>query len=80
MPGTQRAWMGTCSTVPSDIWTSLTSLSFSSGTQRPSPRWPAWSGTKRAEDRVVTFLRLSKPIGRWLKRNVGPSTHPDPRR
>jgi len=44
--------------------------------------WPpgAWLGTKRAEDRVVTFLRQSKPIGRWLSKNVGPSTLPDPRR
>lgn len=38
--------------------------------------WPAaaWLGTKRAEDKVVTFLRLSKPIGAWLDTNVGPST------
>lgn len=40
--------------------------------------WPAasWLGTKRAEDRVVTFLRLSQPIGGWLRTNVGPSTLP----
>jgi len=41
--------------------------------------WPAgaWLGTKRAQDRVVTFFRLSKPIGAWLTKNVGPSTLPD---
>ena len=41
--------------------------------------WPAgaWLGTKRAEDRIVAFFRLSKPIGGWLMKNVGPSTRPD---
>lgn len=40
--------------------------------------WPAgpWLGTKRAKDRLVEFLRDSKPITAWLDRNVGPSTVP----
>jgi uncharacterized protein (TIGR02453 family) len=44
--------------------------------------WPAgaWLGTKRAKDRVVEFLRASKPIVRWLEANVGPSTLPPQRR
>jgi uncharacterized protein (TIGR02453 family) len=33
-----------------------------------------WLGTKRAEDRIVKFLQLSRPIGGWLDKNVGPST------
>jgi uncharacterized protein (TIGR02453 family) len=37
--------------------------------------WPAgaWLGTRRAKDRVVTFLRRSKPLNEWLRTNVGPS-------
>ncbi len=37
--------------------------------------WPAgaWLGTKRAKDRVVEFLRLSKPLSDWLRTNVGAS-------
>jgi len=40
--------------------------------------WPpgAWLGTRRAKDRVVDFLRLSKPLGDWLKTHVGPSDLP----
>jgi uncharacterized protein (TIGR02453 family) len=41
--------------------------------------WPAgaWLGTKRAKDRVVEFLELSRPLGDWLRSNVGPSTVPE---
>ena len=41
--------------------------------------WPAgaWLGTKRAKDRIVEFLGLSKPLVRWLHANVGPSTMPE---
>jgi uncharacterized protein (TIGR02453 family) len=41
--------------------------------------WPAgpWLGTKKAKDRVVEFLERSKPLGAWLKANVGPSTLPE---
>lgn len=44
--------------------------------------WPAgpWLGTKRAKDRVVEFLRLSRPIDGWLRTHVGPSTLPEQRR
>ena len=37
--------------------------------------WPvaAWLGTAKAKDRVVTFLRDSKPIQAWLDTHVGPS-------
>jgi len=44
--------------------------------------WPAgaWLGTKRAKDRVVEFLRLSRPLSEWLGTNVGPSTLPERRR
>src|SRR5436305_10593266 len=40
--------------------------------------WPpgAWLGTRKAKDRVVDFLRLSKPLNDWLKARVGPSTLP----
>jgi uncharacterized protein (TIGR02453 family) len=40
--------------------------------------WPAgaWLGTRKAKDRVVEFLELSKPLTAWLKTNVGPSTLP----
>lgn len=40
----------------------------------------AWLGTQRAKDRVVEFLRLSKPVGDWLKTYVGPSDLPERRR
>lgn len=44
--------------------------------------WPtgAWLGTVRAKDRIVEFLGLSRPLGRWLEANVGPSTQPERRR
>ena len=44
--------------------------------------WPAaaWLGTRRAEDRVVEFFRLSKPLNEWLRKHVGPSTLPERRR
>jgi uncharacterized protein (TIGR02453 family) len=37
--------------------------------------WPvgAWLGTRRAKDRVVTFLGLSRPLNQWLRTNVGSS-------
>ena len=46
-------------------------------------QWPvgAWLGTRKAKDRVVAFLRASKPVNDWLDVNVGESTlPPDPRR
>lgn len=41
--------------------------------------WPAgaWLGTKRAKDKVVEILRLSRPLGDWLRTNVGSSTLPE---
>jgi uncharacterized protein (TIGR02453 family) len=41
--------------------------------------WPAgaWLGTRRAKDRVVEFLRQSKPIMQWLNTHVGSSTLPE---
>jgi uncharacterized protein (DUF2461 family) len=41
--------------------------------------WPAgpWLGTKRAKDRLVEFLKSSRPITRWLQTNVGPSALPE---
>lgn len=41
--------------------------------------WPpeAWLGTRKAKDRVVEFLRLSKPLNGWLQSHVGPSTLPE---
>jgi uncharacterized protein (TIGR02453 family) len=41
--------------------------------------WPAgaWLGTRRAKDRVVEVLRLSRPLAGWLRTNVGPSTLPE---
>ncbi len=41
--------------------------------------WPAaaWLGTRRAKDRITGFFELSRPIGRWLAKNVGPSTLPE---
>jgi uncharacterized protein (TIGR02453 family) len=37
--------------------------------------WPAgpWLGTRRAKDRVVKFLGLSRPLTEWLHTNVGAS-------
>jgi len=42
-------------------------------------QWPAgkWLGTAKAKDRVVNFLRSSKPIMDWLHTNVGPSDLPN---
>ncbi|HEY7756256.1 MAG TPA: DUF2461 domain-containing protein [Actinomycetota bacterium] len=44
--------------------------------------WPAaaWLGTPRAKDRVVDFFRTSRPLGDWLRANVGASTLPERRR
>lgn len=44
--------------------------------------WPAgaWLGTRRAKDRVVEFLTLSRPLGHWLRTSVRPSTLPERRR
>ncbi len=37
--------------------------------------WPAgaWLGTTGAKDRVVTFLRTTRPLSDWLATQVGPS-------
>jgi uncharacterized protein (TIGR02453 family) len=37
-------------------------------------QWPAgpWLGTRRAEDRIVEFFELSKPLVAWLRTSVGP--------
>jgi uncharacterized protein (TIGR02453 family) len=46
-------------------------------------QWPvaAWLGTAKVKDRVVEFLRASRPLMKWLDANVGPTTlEPDPRR
>ncbi|HXJ70013.1 MAG TPA: DUF2461 domain-containing protein [Verrucomicrobiae bacterium] len=40
----------------------------------------AWLSTKKAKDRVVTFLEDSKPLMTWLHRHVGGSTMPEHRR
>jgi uncharacterized protein (DUF2461 family) len=42
-------------------------------------QWPvgAWLGTAKAKDRVVEFLRTSKPVNDWLDANVGESELPD---
>lgn len=44
--------------------------------------WPAgaWLGTRKAKDRVVEFLKASRPLNDWLRANVGESTLPDRRR
>lgn len=41
--------------------------------------WPVapWLGTARARDRVVAFLRASRPVHDWLDTHVGPSTTPN---
>ena len=38
--------------------------------------WPpaAWLGTAAAKHRIVEFLRVSRPLRRWLDDNVGPSS------
>jgi uncharacterized protein (TIGR02453 family) len=38
--------------------------------------WPvaAWLGTAGAKQRVVTFLRASRPLNDWLSAHVGPTT------
>jgi uncharacterized protein (TIGR02453 family) len=38
-------------------------------------QWPigAWLGTRKAKDRLVGFLRASKPLKDWLDQRVGPS-------
>jgi uncharacterized protein (TIGR02453 family) len=35
--------------------------------------WPAgaWLGTRRPKDRVLEFLRLSRPLNEWLRTRVG---------
>jgi uncharacterized protein (TIGR02453 family) len=40
--------------------------------------WPAgaWLGTAEAKDRVVTFLRTTRPLSEWLAGQVGPSMTP----
>ena len=40
--------------------------------------WPAgaWLGTAEAKDRVVTFLRTTRPLSEWLAGQVGPSMAP----
>jgi uncharacterized protein (TIGR02453 family) len=39
-------------------------------------QWPAgaWLGTRRAKDRIVKMLEISKPLTKWLNTHVGPST------
>jgi uncharacterized protein (TIGR02453 family) len=39
-------------------------------------QWPVggWLGTRKAKDRVVTFLRACRPLNEWLAAHVGPST------
>ncbi len=41
--------------------------------------WPAgaWLGTKKAKDRIVEFMKASKPLNDWLKARVGASTMPE---
>jgi uncharacterized protein (TIGR02453 family) len=43
--------------------------------------WPpgAWLGTRRALNRVVDFLELSRPLNGWLNEHVGASTLQDRR-
>jgi uncharacterized protein (DUF2461 family) len=38
-------------------------------------QWPvgAWLGTRKAKERLVGFLRASKPLHDWLEKRVGPS-------
>ena len=41
--------------------------------------WPVatWLGTSKAKDRVVAFLRASRPVHEWLDAHVGPSNVAD---
>jgi uncharacterized protein (TIGR02453 family) len=39
----------------------------------------AWLGTRKAKERVVEFLRLSRPLSEWLRTNVGPRPSPSVR-
>ena len=41
-------------------------------------QWPAggWLGTAKAKQRVIDFLRTSKPLNDWLSRHVGETTQP----
>jgi uncharacterized protein (TIGR02453 family) len=41
--------------------------------------WPAaaWLGTRKAKDRIVEFLRASRPLNDWLRKHVGGSTMPE---
>jgi uncharacterized protein (TIGR02453 family) len=43
--------------------------------------WPPapWLGTRRAKDRVVTFLERSRPVVEWLREHVGYTTIPSSR-
>jgi uncharacterized protein (TIGR02453 family) len=43
--------------------------------------WPvgAWLGTRKAKDRVVAFLKASKPLKDWLDKRVGTSELADER-
>lgn len=38
--------------------------------------WPPepWLGTPEAKDRIVTFLRTTRPLSAWLNQHVGPET------
>jgi uncharacterized protein (TIGR02453 family) len=40
--------------------------------------WPPgpWLGTKKAKDRIITALERSRPVVRWLRKNVGDTTMP----
>jgi uncharacterized protein (TIGR02453 family) len=42
-------------------------------------QWPAasWLGTAKAKERIVTCLKLSAPLMKWLEANVGDSTAPE---
>lgn len=44
--------------------------------------WPVepWLGTAKAKQRVVDFLRATKPMDDWLSKYVGPSELPEDRR
>jgi uncharacterized protein (TIGR02453 family) len=44
-------------------------------------QWPvgAWLGTRKAKERLVGFLRSSKPLHDWLEKRVGPSELADER-
>ena len=41
--------------------------------------WPVatWLGTSKAKDRVIAFLRASRPVHEWLDAHVGPSNVAD---